>query len=97
IQRGVEHPFGTIKTWMGATHFKTSSLKRVATETTLRARGLKVSGRGFRAALETHSGKLRTRGNSCGPPTSRWLNCAPLIQKRGCRNCVQSQGYAAAT
>ena len=27
----VEHPFGTIKAWMGATHFKMKTLKRVAT------------------------------------------------------------------
>lgn len=31
----VEHPFGTIKAWMGATHFKTKTLKNVATEMAL--------------------------------------------------------------
>ncbi len=31
----VEHPFGTIKAWMGATHFKTRTLPRVATEIAL--------------------------------------------------------------
>lgn len=31
----VEHPFGTIKTWMGATHFLTRTLKRVSTEMSL--------------------------------------------------------------
>ena len=31
----VEHPFGTIKTWMGATHFKMRTLKHVATEMAL--------------------------------------------------------------
>jgi transposase len=31
----VEHPFGTIKCWMGATHFQTRTLKRVATEMAL--------------------------------------------------------------
>ncbi len=30
-----EHPFGTIKAWMGATHFLTRTLKRVSTETSL--------------------------------------------------------------
>jgi transposase len=30
-----EHPFGTIKAWMGATHFKMRTLKRVATEMAL--------------------------------------------------------------
>ena len=33
--RTVEHPFGTIKAWMGATHFKMKTLKHVATETAL--------------------------------------------------------------
>jgi hypothetical protein len=31
----VEHPFGTIKEWMGATHFLTRSLERVRTEMSL--------------------------------------------------------------
>jgi hypothetical protein len=31
----VEHPFGTIKAWMGSTHFLTKSLDRVSTEMSL--------------------------------------------------------------
>jgi transposase len=31
----VEHPYGTIKSWMGATHFKMRTLKKVATEMSL--------------------------------------------------------------
>jgi len=31
----VEHPFGTIKAWMGATHFLTRTLPRVSTEMAL--------------------------------------------------------------
>ncbi len=31
----VEHPFGTLKAWMGATHFTTKTLKRVSTEMSL--------------------------------------------------------------
>jgi hypothetical protein len=31
----VEHPFGAIKAWMGATHFKMKTLKHVATEMAL--------------------------------------------------------------
>jgi transposase len=31
----VEHPFGTIKQWMGASHFLTKTLKRVSTEMSL--------------------------------------------------------------
>ena len=31
----VEHPFGTIKAWMGSTHFLTRPLKRVRTEMSL--------------------------------------------------------------
>ena len=31
----VEHPFGTIKAWMGATHFKMKTLKHVSTEMAL--------------------------------------------------------------
>ena len=31
----VEHPYGTIKAWMGATHFQTKTLNRVSTEMNL--------------------------------------------------------------
>jgi Transposase DDE domain len=31
----VEHPFASIKAWMGATHFRMKTLKHVATETAL--------------------------------------------------------------
>jgi len=31
----VEHPFGTLKAWMGATHFLTKTLARVRTEMSL--------------------------------------------------------------
>ena len=31
----VEHPFGTIKAWMGATHFQMKRLKNVSTEMAL--------------------------------------------------------------
>ena len=31
----IEHPFGTLKAWMGATHFKMKTLKHVATEMAL--------------------------------------------------------------
>ena len=30
-----EHPFGTIKSWMGSTHFQMKRLKNVATEMAL--------------------------------------------------------------
>ena len=31
----VEHPFGTIKAWMGSTHFLTKTLEKVRTEMSL--------------------------------------------------------------
>ena len=31
----VEHPFGTLKAWMGATHFRTKTLEKVKTEMSL--------------------------------------------------------------
>lgn len=31
----LEHPFGTLKAWMGATHFLTRTLDRVSTEMNL--------------------------------------------------------------
>ena len=34
-RRTVEHPFGTLKAWMGHTHFLTKGLKKVSTEMSL--------------------------------------------------------------
>jgi Transposase DDE domain len=34
-RRTVEHPFGTLKFWMGAVHFLTKTLSRVSTEMSL--------------------------------------------------------------
>ena len=34
-RRTVEHTFGTLKAWMGATHFLTRTLPKVATEMSL--------------------------------------------------------------
>ncbi|CAN5357092.1 hypothetical protein BH11PSE11_BH11PSE11_37900 [soil metagenome] len=34
-KRTVEHPFGTLKAWMGSTHFLTRTLERVSTEMSL--------------------------------------------------------------
>ena len=31
----VEHPFGTLKVWMGSTHFQMKTLKHVSTEMSL--------------------------------------------------------------
>jgi transposase len=33
--RAVEHPFGTLKSWMGATHFQMKTLPRVSIEMSL--------------------------------------------------------------
>jgi hypothetical protein len=35
LTQTVEHPFGTIKSWMGATHFQMKTLKHVSTEMAL--------------------------------------------------------------
>ena len=34
-RKTVEHPFGTIKSWMGSTHFLTRTLDKVRTEMSL--------------------------------------------------------------
>ena len=56
----VEHPFGTIKAWMGSTHFLTRTLGRVSTEMSLHVlaynfkRMMKIMGAGpLIAAIRT--------------------------------------------
>jgi hypothetical protein len=50
----VEHPFGTIKSWMGATHFQMKTLKNVSTEMALQvlAYNMKHSGRWLSFGLQ---------------------------------------------
>ena len=35
LNRTVEHPFGTLRAWMGATHFLTKTVAKVKTEISL--------------------------------------------------------------
>ena len=35
VKDAVEHPYGTLKTWMSSTHFLTRTLNRVSTEMSL--------------------------------------------------------------
>jgi hypothetical protein len=55
----VEHPFGTLKAWMGATHFKTRTLEKVRTEMSLRilANNLKrvIAILGAQPLMDTHT------------------------------------------
>ncbi len=48
-RKTVEHPFGTIESWMGSTHFQTKTLKRVGTEN-----GLARAGRQSQTRHEHH-------------------------------------------
>jgi hypothetical protein len=40
----VEHPFGTIKSWMGPTHFQMKALKNVSTEMAHHVLAYKING-----------------------------------------------------
>ena len=40
----VEHPFGTLKAWMGSTHFLTRTLEKVSTEMSLQVFAYNMSG-----------------------------------------------------
>jgi hypothetical protein len=41
----VEHPFGTLKAWMGSTHFLTRTLEKVKTEMSLQVLACIMRGR----------------------------------------------------
>jgi transposase len=65
----VEHPYGTIKSWMGATHFLTKGPERVATEMSLHVlaynfrRLMAVLGiTGMKAAIRAHARFLQRFG-----------------------------------
>ena len=52
-QRTVEHVFGTLKAWMGSTHFLTKTLPRVRTETSLQVLAYNCSERSRSLGLRT--------------------------------------------
>ena len=58
----VEHPFGTLKAWMGATHFKTKTLEKVKTEM-----GLHVLAYNLKRMI-VHPWRPAANGRRCGPP-----------------------------
>lgn len=43
-KQSVEHPFGTIKMWMGSTHFLTRQFKNVSTEMNLHVLAYNLKG-----------------------------------------------------
>jgi hypothetical protein len=81
-----EHPFGTIKAWMGATHFLTKTLGRVSTEMSLHVlaynlkRVMKILGIG--ALIEAIR---RLRGSFCSLAeaiTGFYMPVAACLSKR---------------
>jgi Transposase DDE domain len=59
----VEHPFGTIKAWMGATHCQTRTIERVSTERSF------VSAARWPAVRAIHASRINTLGAS---PVAPW-------------------------
>lgn len=57
----VEHPFGTIKSWMGATHFLTKGLERVKTEMSLHVLAYNRAAPGLRPGCAPAARGLRRR------------------------------------
>src|SRR6202007_2606170 len=73
----VEHPFGTLKAWMGATHFLTRTLDKVRTEMSLLVlaynikRMITILGVGpLMAAIRSAGVSTVTAGKHAAPPTS---------------------------
>jgi transposase len=64
----VEHPFGTIKAWMSATHFLTRGLKRVSTEMSLYVLAYNPAGRRSRASLNLISTSFARSGGFSTEP-----------------------------
>ncbi|SEJ66748.1 Transposase DDE domain-containing protein [Pseudomonas linyingensis] len=81
----VEHPFGTLKSWMGATHFLTRTLDRVSTEMSLHVlaynlkRVLRLMGSGSNEGLRPVLRLLppsSTRAEAESAITTRITDCA---------------------
>ena len=69
----VEHPFGTLKAWMGSTHFLTRTLEKVKTEPFRPFAAFKISGVNGREAQESGLPPKMSVA-ACGePPTTLLL------------------------
>jgi hypothetical protein len=68
----VEHPFGTIKAWMGSPHFLTRTLKRVSTEMRLHVLAYNI-----KRVIGDH--RCRTAATS-DPGLSAWISSQTLPQ-----------------
>jgi hypothetical protein len=82
-----EHPFGTIKGWMGATHFLTKRLPKVATEMALNVRGWAAGGlgylsQGFAAFKWTPTDAYRERH-----ARSEMASRKNIFSRASCRRC----------
>jgi len=66
----VEHPFGTLKFWMGSTHFLTKTLPRVSTEMSLHVLAYNLK---RMMSISVSQGYLRRSGRksaACWPASS---------------------------
>src|SRR4029077_16838393 len=78
----VEHPFGTLKAWMGATHFKTRTLEKVRTEMSFHvlAYNLKrvIAILGVQPLMEA----MRAGGRASKAHASQYVRRNPTIENR---------------
>jgi len=80
----VEHPFGTIKAWMGSTHFLTKTLDRVSTEMSLHVLAYNLK----RVMKILGTGPMMEAMRAGGLFLLRQLG---LIQSHGCRFATEFQ------
>ena len=79
----VEHPFGTLKAWMGATHFKTRTLEKVRTEMSLHV--LAYNLKRVIAILGVAAADRRRCGPEATPPRTQAHE--PIATARSVANC----------
>jgi hypothetical protein len=73
----VEHVFGTIKGWMGATHFRTRGLKNVTAEASLAILANNIKRAITVAGVDSTIKAITGKGNRLGLPAAYPLGSAP--------------------
>jgi Transposase DDE domain len=89
----VEHPFGTIKAWMGATHFQMRRLKNVRTEMALHVLAYNIKRMISLAASVACWSRSRAEARDCfsksdNQPKSRSLDAITRLPARPCKGVL---------
>ena len=91
----VEHPYGTIKAWMGSTHFLTKGLERVKTEMSLHVLAYNLKRLMALLGIVGIMNAIRAYGLFLTPYGSRWTPILIALLKQARRSYGATRDFEA--